>query len=313
MKTFLITGAAGFIGSNLVRGLLARGERVVGVDNFLTGRRENLEGLSGDWTFREGDIRDPETMRELCEGADFVLHHAALASVPWSVEEPLLAHEHNVTGTLNILLAARDAGVKKVVAAVTSAAYGDLEELPSRETGPVQPMSPYAATKLMDELYYDLFTRIYELPCIGLRYFNVFGPRQDPGSAYAAAIPKFVQKLLRGEQPTIFGDGEQSRDFVFVEDVLRANLAACEAGPGADGRVFNIGTGQRVTVNDLCAEIARLLEVEANPIHGPERAGDVRHSLADISLAKEHLGFEPAFTVASGLERAIGWYRENLG
>jgi len=309
---YLVTGAAGFIGSNLAEGILAAGHRVVGIDNFLTGKRENIESFRDRMEFHEGDIRDLPLVRQLCEGVDFVLHHAALASVPWSVDDPVLAHDHNVTGTLNVLVAARDAGVKRVVAAVTSAAYGDTEVMPCREDQPVESLSPYAATKLMDEMYAALFSKIYGLPTVGLRYFNVFGKRQDPDSAYAAAIPVFVQKALQGEPPVIFGDGEQTRDFVYIEDVIEANLRACEAGPEADGQVFNIGTGKSVTVNALCNRILELLDVDIVPKHGPMRKGDVLHSLADIEKARRILGFSPVFDVMTGLEKSIGWYRENL-
>ena len=312
MTGYLVTGAAGFIGSNLAEGILAAGHRVVGVDNFLTGKLENIEFFQDRMEFHEGDIRDLPLMRQLCEGVDFVLHHAALASVPWSVDDPVLAHDHNVTGTLNVLVAARDAGVKRVVAAVTSAAYGDTEVMPCRENQPVESLSPYAATKLMDEMYAALFSKIYGLPTVGLRYFNVFGKRQDPDSAYAAAIPVFVQKALQGESPVIFGDGEQTRDFVYIEDVIEANLRACEAGPEADGQVFNIGTGKSVTINALCNRILELLGVDIVPKHGPMRKGDVLHSLADIEKARQILGFSPVFDVMTGLEESIGWYRENL-
>ena len=312
MTTYLVTGCAGFIGWKVCEFLLAEGHRVVGVDNFLTGKRENIAAFQDRMEFHEGDIRDLPLMRKLCDGVDFVLHHAALASVPWSVDDPVLAHDHNVTGTLNVLVAARDAGVKKVVAAVTSAAYGDTEIMPCRENQPTESLSPYAATKLMDEIYAALFSRIYGLPTIGLRYFNVFGKRQDPQSAYAAAIPVFVHKALRNEQPVIFGDGEQTRDFVYIEDVIEANLKACEAGPEADGQVFNIGTGKSVTINALCNRILELLGVDLAPTLGPVRQGDVLHSLADIEKARRILGFSPKFDVMTGLEKSIEWYRENL-
>jgi len=312
MPAFLITGAAGFIGSNLARALVDKGSSVIGVDCFLAGKRENLTGIGEGFRFVEGDIRDPALLPPLCAGVDFVLHHAAMASVPWSVAQPALAHAHNVTGTFNVLAAAREAGVRRVVMASTSAVYGNRDLLPSREDQPLDPLSPYAVTKLMGEHYLAMFSRVWGLPTVGLRYFNVFGPRQDPTSAYAAAIPIFTRALLRGERPVIFGDGEQTRDFVFVEDVIRANLLACEAGPGVDGRVFNIGTGTRITVNRLCGLLGSLLGAGQEPVHGPARDGDALHSMADISRAREALGFEPAFDVGAGLERAIGWYKENL-
>jgi nucleoside-diphosphate-sugar epimerase len=311
MTSYLVTGAAGFIGSNLVEALVAGGEQVIGLDNLLSGKRENLGGISGQFRFVEGDVRDLETLRELCRGIDFVLHQAALASVPWSIEDPVLAHEHNTTGTHNVLVAARDAGVKRVVLASSSAVYGDTEVVPSPETLPLRPTSPYAATKVAAEALATAFHQSMGLETVALRYFNVYGPRQDPASGYAAAIPAFFSRALAGQRPTIFGDGDQTRDFVFVEDVVRANLLACEAGGDACGRAFNIGTGQAVTVGELCAAILDLAGAEITPDHGPERSGDVRHSRADISAARAALGFEPRFDLRAGLDKTIGWYRES--
>jgi nucleoside-diphosphate-sugar epimerase len=313
VSRFAITGAAGFIGSNLARALLARGHAVVGIDNLLTGKRENLADLAGAFEFVAGDVRDLDALRRAFAGADYVLHHAALASVPWSVAEPALAHDHNATGTLHALIAARDAGVARFVLASTSAVYGDGAAVPCREDHPPRPESPYAATKLIGEQYAALFHRAYGLPTIALRYFNVFGPRQDPRSAYAAAIPIFVRKALAGEPPLIFGDGEQTRDFVHVDDVVAANLLACAAGPEACGEAYNIGGGARVTVNALCREIVALCGAAVAPVHAPERPGDVRHSQADIGKARRALGFAPAVALADGLRAAIGWYRERRG
>jgi len=313
MTKYLVTGAAGFIGSNLVEALVSRGEEVVAVDNFLSGRRENIAPLERGCRFVEGDVRDPDLCADLCAGSDYVLHQAALASVPWSMEDPALAHEHNATATLTLLVAARRAGVRRLVLASTSAIYGSGGEVPSREEQPPGPESPYAQTKLVAEQYLALFTRLYGLPTVALRYFNVYGQRQDPKSAYAAAIPIFARAALRGERPVIFGDGEQTRDFVHVDDAVRANLAACVAGPEADGRVFNVGTGRRVTVNALCRRVLSLLGADVRPERGPERAGDVRHSAADITRAREVLGFEPERDLDSGLERTMGWYRRSLG
>ena len=312
MSKFAVTGAAGFIGANLCEGLLAAGHEVVGIDNFLTGKRQNLAGLRGAFSFAECDIRDSAALTDCLKGCDYVLHHAAMASVPWSIEAPELAHAHNVTGTFNVLSAARQCGVKKVVMAVTSAVYGNTSALPISEDTPLNPLSPYAATKLMGEQYLQMFHRVYGLPCIGLRYFNVFGRRQDPASAYAAAIPIFVAKLLRGEAPIIFGDGEQTRDFVYIDDVIAANLLACEAGEDCDGEVFNIGTGKAITINAVCDHIAELLHSDVRPAHQDERQGDVRHSLADISKAQRMLGFAPTDDVLSGLDKAISWYADNL-
>lgn len=308
LSKFVITGAAGFIGSNLARAIAGRGHAVVGIDNLLTGKRENLAGIGGDFAFVEGDVRDPEALRRAFEGADYVLHHAALASVPWSVAEPALAHDHNVTGTLNALVAARDAGARRFVLASTSALYGDEAIVPSREDHPLRPASPYAATKLMGETYAALFHRAYGLPTVMLRYFNVFGPRQDPKSAYAAAIPIFARKALAGEAPVIYGDGEQTRDFVYVDDVVAANLAACAAGPDVGGEAFNIGGGASVTINELCREIVALVGAAVEPVHAPERPGEVRHSRADIGKARRVLGFAPAIDVAAGLKKVIDWY-----
>ncbi len=311
MATFLVTGVAGFIGSNLAEALLARGHRVRGLDNFLSGKRENLEGLSG-LEFVEGDVRDLEVCRRACDGVDYVLHQAALGSVPRSIEDPVLSNECNVTGTLNMLVAARDAGVRRFVFAASSSAYGDTPELPKVETMRPQPLSPYALTKLAGEEYCRLFFELYGFETVSLRYFNVYGRRQDPFSMYAAVIPKFVSALLRGEQPEIYGDGEQTRDFTYIEDVVQANLRACEAPREACGRVYNIAFGRRISLNELYREIARLLGADIPPRYGPPRPGDVRHSLADISRAREALGYEPAFDVRQGLAEAIGWYREHL-
>jgi len=311
MARFLITGAAGFIGSNLAEALLASGETVRGLDNFLTGKRENLTGLAA-MEFREGDIRDPEACRRACEGMDYVLHEAALGSVPRSVENPALSNECNVTGTLNMLVAARDAGVRRFVFAASSSAYGDTPTLPKVETMPPQPLSPYALTKYVGEQYCRLFTELYGLETVSLRYFNVFGKRQDPFSTYAAVIPKFASALLGGRSPEIYGDGEQTRDFTYIADVVQANLRACSAPREACGQVFNVACGARISLNELFREIARLLGSDRDPTYGPPRPGDVRHSLADVGKASRLLGYQPAYDVRRGLAEAIGWYRENL-
>jgi len=311
MATFLVTGAAGFIGSNLAEALLAQGERVRGLDNFLTGKRENLDCLDGV-EFIEGDIRDPGTCRKACEGVDYVLHEAALGSVPRSVEEPVLSNECNVTGTLNMLVAARDAGVRRFVFAASSSAYGDTPTLPKIETMVPQPLSPYALTKLVGEEYCRLFTELYGLETVCLRYFNVFGKRQDPNGAYAAVIPRFVSALLRKTPPEIYGDGEQTRDFTYISDVVQVNLKACEAPREACGKVYNVAQGERISLNALYREISRLMGAALEPKYGPPRAGDVRHSLADISKARRLLGYDPRYTVERGLQEAIHWYQENL-
>jgi nucleoside-diphosphate-sugar epimerase len=311
MPRFLVTGAAGFIGSNLVEALLARGETVRGLDNFLTGKRENLRGLEAA-EFLEGDVRDPEACARACEGVDYVLHQAALGSVPRSLANPLLSNECNVTGTLQMLLAARDAGVRRFVFAASSSAYGDTPTLPKVETMAPRPLSPYALTKLTGEQYCRLFSELYGLETVSLRYFNVFGRRQDPSGAYAAVIPRFVSALLAGCSPEIYGDGEQTRDFTYVADVVQANLKACTAPREACGQVFNVACGERISLNGLYREIARLLGSDRHPVYAAARAGDVRHSLADIGAARRLLGYEPSHDVRRGLEEAIGWYRENL-
>jgi nucleoside-diphosphate-sugar epimerase len=311
MAQFLITGAAGFIGSNLVEALLGQGETVRGLDNFITGKRENLDGL-GQAEFVEGDIRDLETCRRVCDGIDYVLHEAALGSVPRSVEDPLLSNECNVTGTLNMLVAARDAAVKRFVFAASSSAYGDTPTLPKIETMTPRPLSPYALTKLVGEEYCRIFAQLYDLETVALRYFNVFGRRQDPFSTYAAVIPKFAAAILKGKRPEIYGDGEQTRDFTYVDDVVQVNVKACEAPREACGRVYNVAFGDRISLNELYREIADLLGSDLEPIYSPPRAGDVKHSLAEISSAGRLLGYDPQYAVRRGLAEAIAWYRKNL-
>lgn len=312
LALYLVTGGAGFIGSHIVDELLRRGERVRVLDNLATGKRENLAHCIGRIEFLEGDIRDLETCRKGCEGVDFVLHQAALGSVPRSVEDPLTSHEVNVTGTLKMLMAARDAGVKRFVYAASSSTYGDHPGLPKVEDRIGRPLSPYAVTKYADELYAQVFGRCYGVETVGLRYFNVFGPRQDPFSQYAAVIPLFVSALLKGAPPTINGDGEQTRDFTFVQNAVAANLLACTAPPQAVGEVFNVACGERTSLNRLYADLQSLLKTDVSPKYGPARKGDVRDSLADISKAGRLLGYRPAIRFREGLERSIGWYREHL-
>ncbi|MCP4676971.1 MAG: SDR family oxidoreductase [Deltaproteobacteria bacterium] len=308
----LVTGAAGFIGSNLVEHLLSRGDDVMGVDNFMAGKRENIAPFEGKIRFVEGDVRDKDLCLELVRDVDWVFHLAALASVPWSVEEPALAHDHNINGTLNILLAAREAGAKKVVFASSAAIYGDDPELPAVETSPPAPASPYALHKLAGEQYIALFKQIYDSHAVCLRFFNVFGPRQDPNSMYAAAIPKLLERILKGERPTIFGNGEQTRDFIHVSDIVRGLLVAAQAPPEADGQVFNLGCGDCVSINDLVNKMFELLGSDIEPEYAPARPGDVMHSQANIDKARQVLGFEPKLNALTGLTQAIGWYRENL-
>lgn len=308
MATYLVTGGAGFIGSHLVEELVRRGEQVRVVDNLSTGRAENLAPWREDIEFLEGDLSDPAVAQRAVEGVDYVLHQAALPSVPRSVEDPRASHEANVTGTLNLLLAARDAGVKRVVYAGSSSAYGDTPTLPKHEAMPPAPLSPYAASKLAGEYYCRVFHKVYGLETVVLRYFNIFGPRQDPTSQYAAVIPKFITALLRGDPPTIYGDGEQSRDFTYVRNVVEANLLACTA-PAAVGEVINVATGTRFTINELFARLRELCGCEVEPLYAPPRPGDVRHSQADIGKAERLLGYRPVVSFREGLKLTVDWFR----
>jgi nucleoside-diphosphate-sugar epimerase len=312
MAQFLVTGGAGFIGSHIIDELLLRGETVRVLDNLATGKRENLEHCLERIDFIEGDIRDLETCRGACAEVDYVLHQAALGSVPRSMEDPLTSHDVNVTGTLKMLIAARDAGVKRFVYAASSSTYGDHTALPKVEDRIGNPLSPYAVTKYADELYARVFGRCYGLETVGLRYFNVFGPRQDPFSQYAAVIPLFVSALLRGEAPTINGDGEQTRDFTYVGNAVAANLLACAAPAGAVGEVFNIACNERTSLNQLYRRLQELLDSDIAPVYGPSRVGDVRDSLADIGKGGRLLGYKGELKFEEGLRRSIEWYRENL-
>src|SRR4030081_1495147 len=310
MAKYLVTGAAGFIGSSLVRALLERGDEVRGIDNFATGRRENLTEMLSQIDFREADILDLDAMHKACAGVDYVLHEAAIPSVPKSVLDPLGSNLANVDGTLNVLVAARDARVKRVVYAASSSAYGDTPTLPKHEAMPPNPISPYAVAKLTGELYMTSFYRCYGLETVSLRYFNIFGPRQDPSSQYSGVLAKFSLQMLRGEQPTIFGDGEQSRDFNYIDNAVSANLLACSA-PAAEcaGRMFNIATGRRATLNETFELLKPLTGYTGTVKYSPERGGDIKHSLADITLAQEHLGYEPLVSFEEGLRRTVEWYR----
>jgi UDP-glucose 4-epimerase len=300
----LVTGGAGFIGSNLVRALLARGDDVVVLDNFATGRRSNLAGLEGDVELVEGDLRSYERVHSAVRGAEIVFHQGALGSVPRSVQDPLTSTAVNVEGTLNVLLAARDAGARRVVAASSSSVYGDGGTFPRTETQMVNPISPYAVAKLAAERFCVAFHRIYGLETVALRYFNVFGPRQDPDSQYAAVIPRFVRAIAEGRPVTVYGDGEQSRDFTYVDNVVDANLLAGDA-EGAGGSVLNIATGGSETVNDLADTIGRLLDRPVEKEHLPERPADVRMSWADIEAARTTIGYQPRVGFESGLRATI--------
>ncbi len=310
MAKYLVTGAAGFIGSSLVRALLERGAQVRGIDNFSTGRVENLAEVLDRIDFRQVDILDLEAMHEACEGVDYVLHQAAIPSVPKSLLDPLASNGANVDGTVNILVAARDAKVKRVVYAASSSAYGDTPMLPKHEAMIPNPISPYAVAKLASELYMVSFYRCYGLETVCLRYFNIFGPRQDPSSPYSGVLAKFSMQMLRGEQPTIFGDGETSRDFTYIDNAVSANLLAC-AAPAAEctGRVFNCATGRRITLNETFKALQPLTGYKGSAKYAPERAGDIKHSLADITLAQKHLGYKVLVNFEDGLRRTVEWYK----
>ena len=309
----MVTGGAGFIGSHLVRALLDEGYDVRVFDNFSTGKRANLEEVADRIDLIEGDIRDVHTVERAVGGVDLVFHQAALPSVPRSVKDPIASNEVNVSGTLNVLVASRDAGVKRVVYASSSSVYGANPELPKHESMSADPVSPYAVSKLTAESYCRVFHRIYGLETVSLRYFNVFGPRQDPNSPYSGVIPKFVSWLNQGEPPRIEGDGEQTRDFTYVENVVRANLLASRACEVA-GEVFNIACNARVSINELAGKLARLVCPEAaiEPIHVNPRPGDVRHSLASIEKAKRLLDYEPLAGFDEGLERTVEWFTDRL-
>ncbi len=310
MATCLVTGAAGFIGSSIARALVARGDTVRALDNLATGKRDNLADLAGKATLFEGSVADAAVVREAVRGAEFVFHEGALASVPRSIDDPLATHEANATGTLQLLLAARDAGVRRVVYAASSSAYGDNPELPKVEAMPPSPLSPYAASKLAGESYCQAFTTCYGLETVCLRYFNVYGPRQDPESVYAAVIPRFITMMLRGERPVIFGDGEQSRDFTFIEDCVAANLLAATS-PKASGQVVNIACGKRYSLNELVALLNRILGTAIEPLHQPARKGDVKHSQASIAAARRLLGYKPHFSLEEGLRKTVEWFRRS--
>lgn len=311
MERYLVTGGAGFIGSNICRRLVQQGAFVRVLDNLSTGKKSNLADILGSIEFVEGDMGDEATARRCMEGIDIVLHQGALPSVPRSVEDPAATHRHCVDATFTLLLAARDARIKRFVYAASSSAYGDSPTLPKLESMTPNPLSPYAAAKLFGEYYCSVFSKVFGLETICLRYFNVFGPYQNPKSQYAAAIPAFVTSILNDRPPTIYGDGEQSRDFTYVQNVVEANLLAAHA-PKTSGQVVNIACGYRVTLNQVIEWINRILGKNIQPIYAPPRAGDVRHSLADIQKAQELIGYKPIVSFEEGLRRSIEWYKQNL-
>lgn len=309
MARILITGGAGFIGSNIAHAALDKGYDVAVLDDMSTGRQENLSGTSGKITLVKASILDMKKLAAAMRGVDYVLHQAALASVPRSVKNPVDTNNVNVGGTLNVLLAAREAGVKRVVCASSSSVYGNLEKLPKKEDMKPCPESPYAVSKLAAEQYAMSFHSVYGLETVALRYFNVYGPRQDPDSQYAAVMPIFIRAMLAGKSPVMFGDGNQTRDFTFVEDVVQANFRAMEA-PNAAGLAFNIAFGKRITLNNLVEKINEVTGKSINPAYDKERPGDVKHSLADISLAKKVLGYSPEYSVDDGLVKTVEWYKK---
>ncbi|MCL2330249.1 MAG: SDR family oxidoreductase [Phycisphaerae bacterium] len=311
MAKYLVTGGAGFIGSHIVERLVRDGQSVRVLDNFSSGKRENLAPFGNKVEVVEGDLRKPADCAKACAGVEIIFHEAALPSVPKSVADPVTSHEVNIDGTFNILMAAKEGGCRRVIYAASSSAYGDQKPgLPKHENMLPAPLSPYAVNKLVGEYYLTVFHKCWSLETISLRYFNVFGPRQDPKSQYAAAIPAFVTAILRDEPPTIFGDGEQTRDFTFIDNVVHANILAANA-PKVSGEVINVACADRITVNLIIEQINQLLGKNVKPQYVPERPGDIKHSQADISLAKQLIGYEPVVKFADGLTRAINWYKAN--
>jgi len=310
MAKYLITGAAGFIGSSLARAVLERGDEVRAFDNLSTGHRENISEILGQIDFRQADVLDGNALHDACRGVDYVLHQAAIPSVPKSVLDPLGSNAANLDATVNLLIAARDAKVKRVIFAASSSAYGDTPTLPKREDMFPSPISPYAVAKLASEYYLTSFYRCYGLETVSLRYFNIFGPRQDPTSPYSGVLARFITQMLAGEQPTILGDGKQSRDFTYIDNAVHANLLAC-AAPSSQvaGKVFNVATGRRADLNETFVVLKQIIGYRGEAAYGPERAGDVKHSLADLTEAERHLGYRPIVDFEEGLRRTIAWYR----
>ena len=309
MAKYLITGGAGFIGSNLARKLLSLGEEVVVLDDLSTGKRENLGDIKDRVKLVVGDICDVEKVREAMEGIDYVFHQAAVVSVPRSIDEPVRTNEVNVDGTLNCLLAARDVKAKRFVFAASSSAYGDSPALPKHEDMIPRPLSPYGVSKLVGEMYCRVFYEVYGLPTVSLRYFNIFGPYQDPKSQYAAVVPIFITRLLKGESPQVFGDGDQSRDFTYIDNAVQANLLAMKSDK-ADGKTINVACGAQYTLNELAGNLKRLTGSDIDPTYAEPRAGDIKHSLGDISRASELLGYNPKVSFEEGLERTVAWFKD---
>ncbi len=310
MDTFLITGGAGFIGSNIADRLLEQGHAVRVIDTFLTGKRENLAQAQRSSRFEliEADIRNLESVRKACEGVDFVLHEAAIPSVPRSIDDPIASNETNINGTLNVLKAASERKVKRVVYAASSSAYGDTAVLPKQEDMIPSPLSPYAVTKLTGEYYCRVFTGVYGLETVSLRYFNIFGPRQDPASTYAAVIPRFITAIMKGESPVVYGDGEQSRDFTYIENVIQANIKACYAPAAASGRVMNIACGTRYTLNEVIEMLEKIFKKKANQQYLPPKRGDVKHSQADIANAQRYIGYAIVTGFEEGLRKTVDYF-----
>ncbi len=310
MATYLITGIAGFIGSSLARAVLAQGDQVRGIDNLSTGKRQNLTEILGHIDFREADLLDFDAVQKACQGVDFIFHEAAIPSVPKSVLDPLGSNRANVDATVNLLVAARDAKVKRVVYAASSSAYGDTPTLPKHEDMKPSPISPYAVAKLASENYMTSFYRCYGLETVSLRYFNIFGPRQDPTSPYSGVLAKFITQMVAGESPTILGDGAQSRDFTYIDNVVSANLLACKAPAGnVAGSMFNVATGTRIDLNETFRVLKKIIGFKGEVKYGPEREGDVKHSLADLTHAKKNLGYKPLVNFEEGLKKTVDWYR----
>ena len=311
MAVYVVTGGGGFIGSHIIENLVRQRNTVKIIDNFSTGKRENIDAFKNDVEIIDADLAETKNLAQFLKGADYVIHQAAIPSVPKSILDPLKSHNANVNGTLNLLLACRDAGVKRFVYASSSSLYGDSPTLPKHESMMPNPLSPYGAQKLFAEMYCQVFTKAYGLETVSLRYFNVFGPRQDSTSQYSGVLALFIPAVLQGRRPTIYGDGLQSRDFTYVQNVVEANLLACKV-PGVAGQVFNVACGDRITVNSMLHQINKIVGVDISPIYAEPRSGDIKHSQADITRAREHLGYEPKVSFEEGLRATVEWYRKNL-